>query len=174
MDRSALKDDSTKFAFKNLWVETHLFDSHCKRFFWSTNWSFQRSQFAVVLSLLRPSVSGILRLSCGERFRGSWGCQDAAVGDGRLGWRQWTDADCCTSAFSWEGAGAWLRLYGLLLYSCLRTGAATCSCMPIRQAHPTHPAAAGSMPTVFSTSAPAHFSASRAVVPAVVISVSRS
>lgn len=130
------------------------FDIHCISSCWSTNWSFQRSQFVVVLSLLHPSVSGILCLSCGQRFRGSLGCQFAAVADGRLGWRQQTDADCCTSAFSWEGAGAWLQLYGLLLYSCLRTGAATCSCMPIRQAHLTHPAAAGSMPTVFNTSTP--------------------
>lgn len=30
-------------------------------------------------------------------------------------------------------ATAWLRLYGLLLYSCLRTGIGTCSRMPIRQ-----------------------------------------
>lgn len=47
---------------------------------------------------------------------------------------------------------AWLQLYGLLRYSCLRTGAATCSCMAIRQAHLTHPSATGSMPTAFNTS----------------------
>lgn len=100
MDRSALTDESSQYAFKHLWVEVTCFDSYCK----SLRWSFQRSQFAVVLSLLHPSVSGILCLSCEERFRGSWGCQVAAVGDGRLGWRQQTDADCCTSVFSWEGA----------------------------------------------------------------------
>ncbi len=41
---------------------------------------------------------------------------------------------------------AWLQLYGLLLYSCLRTGTGTCSRMPIRQPWLTQLALAGALP----------------------------
>lgn len=43
-------------------------------------------------------------------------------------------------------ATAWLQLYGLLLYSCLRTGTGTCSRMPIRQPWLTQLALAGALP----------------------------
>lgn len=43
-------------------------------------------------------------------------------------------------------ATAWLRLYGLLLYSCLRTGIGTCSRMPIRQPWLIQLALAGALP----------------------------
>lgn len=45
-------------------------------------------------------------------------------------------------------ATAWLQLYGLLLYSCLRTGTRTCSRMPIRQPWFTQLAFAGALPAV--------------------------
>ncbi|KAK1784921.1 hypothetical protein P4O66_018355 [Electrophorus voltai] len=50
-------------------------------------------------------------------------------------------------------------LYGPLLYSCLRTGAGTCSRMPIRQPRLTQPAAAGAQPAAFNTSVPVPLSA---------------
>lgn len=51
---------------------------------------------------------------------------------GSAGYTRQEAADCKASAFLGR-SGAWLLRYGLLLYSCLRTGAASWSSMPKRQ-----------------------------------------
>lgn len=161
--RPVLTDDSSQYAFKHeMWTEGHLLWQWHWKCLWVNKLIFSKVTICFSAQVCPPPFPVCfvpLSLSSHACHGGGWDCQVAVVDNGRLGQRERTDADCCTSAFFGGGAGAWLQLYGLLLYSCLRTGAGTCSCMPIRRLQPV---VAGALPIAFKASAPALFISSEA------------